>query len=348
MMQKVGIIWIAWVACMAMGMTGCSREPGAVATKTAVVKAPAGMVWIAGGTFTMGSEDPRAWPDERPAHEVRIDGFFMDETEVTNEQFAAFVKATGYVTTAEKAPDLEALMKQVPPGTPPPPREVLVPGALVFVAPSGPVNLHDIGNWWKWTPGASWKQPEGPGSTLAGREKHPVVQASWDDAVAYAKWAGKRLPTEAEWEFAARGGLTKAFFTWGDRVATAKDANYWQGHFPDKNTREDGWAGTAPVGSFPANGYGLKDMAGNVWEWCGDWYDAGLYKTRAGKGVIENPTGPEKSADPTQPFTPLRVTRGGSYLCGDTYCFRYRPSARQGSSPDTGMAHTGFRCVRTP
>jgi formylglycine-generating enzyme required for sulfatase activity len=292
------------------------------------------MILIPAGTFTMGTNDPRAWPDEKPPHRVALRAFFIDTTEVTNAQFEAFVKATAYVTTAEKKPDLQALMAQQPPGTPPPPAELLVPGALVF------------DGQWKWTPGASWKHPEGPRSDLKDRGSHPVVQVSWDDAAAYAKWAGKRLPTEAEWEYAARGGLENAFFTWGDRPATPKDANFWQGHFPDKNTLDDGYAATAPVGSFAPNGYGLRDMAGNVWEWTADWYDRSWYAQQEKLGVTNNPRGPDKSFDPTQPFTPLRVTRGGSFLCSDTFCFRYRPSARQGCSPDTAMNHTGFRCVK--
>jgi formylglycine-generating enzyme required for sulfatase activity len=308
------------------------------------------MVWIAGGEFTMGSDDPMAWPDEGPPHRVRVAGFFLDAHEVTNAQFAEFVNATGYVTTAEKAPDVEAILAQVPPGTPPPPKELLVPGSLVFTPPDSVVPLDDVGRWWAWTPGASWRQPEGPGSSIGDRPDHPVVHVSWDDASAYARWAGKRLPTEAEWEFAARGGLDGRPYTWGDEPPDSGPprANLWQGVFPSRNDALDGFVRTAPVKSFPPNGYGLHDMAGNVWEWCADWYRRDLYRTRAGAEVTDNPTGPDRSDDPTQPFSPQRVQRGGSFLCHDAYCSRYRPSARHGNSPDTGMSHVGFRCAVSP
>jgi formylglycine-generating enzyme required for sulfatase activity len=308
---------------------------------------PPGMVWIPGGEFTMGSDDDRAWPDEKPAHRVRVDGYWMDQTEVTNARFRAFVAATGYVTTAEKAPSAEEILSQSPPGTPPPPQEKLVPGSLVFTPPAGRVNLDDFSQWWAWVPGASWLHPEGPDSTIDGREDHPVVQVSWDDANAYARWAGKRLPTEAEWEFAARGGLDGKPYVWGDAPPTDSPlrANIWQGEFPHRNTGADGFERTAPVKSFPPNGYGLYDMAGNVWEWCADWYDRDLFRRRAGGTVVVNPNGPERSSDPTRPFMPQRVQRGGSFLCNDSYCSRYRPSARHGCSPDTGMSHVGFRCI---
>jgi formylglycine-generating enzyme required for sulfatase activity len=310
---------------------------------------PPGMVWIPGGEFTMGTDSDLGWPDEKPAHRVRVDGFWMDETEVTNAQLRAFVKATGYVTTAEKPPDLDELMKQMPPGTPRPPKEKLVPGALVFKPTKGPVDTRDFSRWWHWTPGASWRHPEGPDSNLDGKDDHPVVQVSWDDAVAYAKWAGKRLPTEAEWEFAARGGLDGKPYVWGDEPFSRKkpQCNIWQGEFPWKNTAEDGFERTAPAKSFAPNSYGLYDMAGNVWEWCADWYQRDLYRQRAGHGVVVNPTGPTQTHDPQRPFMPQRVQRGGSFLCNDSYCSRYRPSARHGCSPDTGMAHVGFRCVRS-
>jgi sulfatase modifying factor 1 len=308
--------------------------------------APQDMVWIPGGEFLMGTDDANASPDEKPAHRVRIDGFWMDKTEVTNAQFRTFVEATGYVTTAERTPNWDELKKQLPPGTPKPSPEKLVPASLVFRLTTGPIPLDDISQWWEWTPSADWRHPEGPESDLQDREDHPVVHVSWDDVIAYAAWAGKRLPTEAEWEFAARGGLTSKAYVWGDETPTDTiiHANLWQGSFPNRNTAQDGYVRTAPVGSFKANGFGLHDMAGNVWEWCSDWYHRELYQSRSGH-VTENPTGPPVSVDPRRPYSPQRSQRGGSFLCNDSYCSRYRPSARHGSTPDTGMSHVGFRCV---
>jgi formylglycine-generating enzyme len=267
---------------------------------------------------------------------------------VTNAQFAQFVDTTGYITTAEKKPDWNEMKKELPPGTPKPDDKVLVPGSLVFVPTKGPVPLDDMSQWWTWTPGANWRHPEGPGSVIAGRENHPVVQVSWDDAAAYAKWAGKRLPTEAEWERGARGGLEGKRYVWGDefRPGGKYMANTWQGVFPVKNTGDDGYIGTAPVGSFPANSYGLHDMAGNVWNWCADWYDEALYQERASSAVCcANPVGPIQSNDPANPSAPERVIKGGSFLCNPDYCESYRPSARRGMPPDTGTSHVGFRCV---
>ena len=311
---------------------------------------PTGMVWIPGGDFTMGTDSEFGWPDEKPAHLVRVNAFWMDETEITNAQFRAFVEATGYVTTAEKPPDAEEILRQLPPGTPTPAKEKLVPGSVVFRATKGPVPLNDFSQWLKWTPATDWRHPEGPESNIDGKDDHPVVHVSWDDARAYAKWAGKRLPTEAEWEFAARGGLECKPYVWGDEQPSDKAifANIWQGEFPYKNTATDGYEGTAPVKSYQPNGYGLYDMAGNVWEWCADWYQRDLYRRRIGQGVIINPTGPPRSIDPARPFLQQRVQRGGSFLCSDSYCSRYRPSARHGCPPDTSMSHVGFRCVKTP
>jgi formylglycine-generating enzyme required for sulfatase activity len=308
------------------------------------------MVWIPGGEFTMGTDSKPGQPDEMPAHRVRVDGFWMDETDVTNAQFRAFVEATGHVTTAEKPVDAAEILKQSPPGTPPPPPEKLVPGALVFRPTPGPVrNLRDVRQWWHWTPSANWRHPEGPDSDIEGRDDHPVVHVSWHDAVAYAKWAGKRLPTEAEWEFAARGGLDGKTYIWGDEAFSEEkpQCNCWQGVFPWKNTALDGYERTSPVKAFPPNGYGLYDMAGNVWQWCSDWYQIDLYRERAGKKVTVNPKGPARSRDPRQPYAPLRCQKGGSFLCHPSYCWRFRPSARHGCTPDTGMSHVGFRCVRS-
>lgn len=316
-------------------------------------KPPPGMVWIPGGEFMMGSTDPLARPDEAPVHRVRIDGFWMDATEITNAQFAEFVKATGYITVAERPVDWEELKKQLPEGTPRPPDEMLLPGSLVFTPPDHPVDLRAREQWWTWTTGASWRHPEGPRSSIEGKSNHPVVQVAYEDAIAYCAWAGKSLPTEAQWEFAARGGLDGKVNTWGDEPVDARRCNTWQGHFPDMNTAEDGFALAAPVRSFPPNGYGLYDMAGNVWEWCSDMYRPDTYARQiliAGPGVvIDNPRGAARSFDPRNPDAPeSRVHRGGSFLCNDSYCASYRPSARMACPPDTGMQHLGFRCVMTP
>lgn len=282
----------------------------------------------------MGSELGQS--DERPEHEVTVHGFWMDQTEVTNEQFARFVRETGYVTTAERQPDSADF-----PGAPP---ESLVPGAIVFAPPPGDVPLENHFVWWRYEAGANWRHPEGPGSGIDGRKNHPVVQVSWDDAVACCQWAGKRLPTEAEWEFAARGGLERQAYVWGNERLPSGiwQANIWQGEFPNENALSDGFRGTAPVASFQPNGYGLYDMAGNVWEWCADWYRPDYYA----QSPKDNPRGPDTSYDPNEPGVRKRVQRGGSYLCSDTYCVGYRPSARMKCSPDTGLSHSGFRCVR--
>ena len=239
------------------------------------------MVWVPGGDFTMGTDETESYAPERPAHHVRVDGFWMDATEVTNAEFAKFVEATGYITIAERQPDWEELKKQLPPGTERPPADVLVPGSLVFSRPPGPVSLGDVRNWWRWTAGANWRAPDGPGSSIEGREQYPVVQVSWDDARAYAKWAGKRLPTEAEWEFAARGGLEGKRYAWGDELKPDSKwvANIFEGEFPYRDTAADGFAGLAPVRSYPANAYGLYDMIGNAWEWCSDWYRTDYYQS---------------------------------------------------------------------
>ncbi|TAN68042.1 MAG: formylglycine-generating enzyme family protein [Methylobacter sp.] len=307
------------------------------------IASPAGMVWIPGGEFVMGSRSEIARADEKPVHKVKVDGFWMDATEVTNEQFQRFVEATGYVTTAEQKPQMADIVAQLPPGSPPPPAENLTAGALVFVPPK-----HDEG-WWQWVPGANWRHPQGPGSSIKGLEQHPVVQVSWFDAVAYAKWADKRLPTEAEWEYAARGGLQEKTYTWGDASPHQGKprANIWQGEFPTHNAGSDGYIGTSPVRSFEPNGYGLYDMAGNVWEWVEDWYRPDTYLRRMGPMAIVNPKGPDSSLDPEEPFIPKRVQRGGSHLCEENFCASYRPGARMKASPDTGLIHVGFRCVRS-
>jgi formylglycine-generating enzyme required for sulfatase activity len=306
------------------------------------------MVWIPGGEFSMGCDDPRDRPaggpdamrDARPIHRVFVDGFWMDRTEVTNEQFEKFANATGYVTVAERTPKAEDF-----PGAPP---ENLVAGAVVFTPPDRPVPLDNHFRWWSYVKGANWRHPTGPESSLQGREKHPAVQIACEDAQAYAKWAGKRLPTEAEWEFAARGGVAGKLYAWGDALKPDGkwQANTWQGKFPVQDTAEDGFAGLAPVGQFPPNGYGLSDMAGNVWEWCSDWYRPDYYATlgEAGAGA-RNPPGPESSFDPAEPSQAKRVHRGGSFLCTDQYCTRYMIGTRGKGETSTGSNHLGFRCV---
>jgi formylglycine-generating enzyme required for sulfatase activity len=297
------------------------------------------MVWIPGREFSMGSDEPE-FPDARPWHQVHVDGFYMDRTEVTNEQYSAFVRATGYVTVAERIPDARDY-----PGASP---EKLIAGSVVFSPPAHAVPLNNPYQWWSFVKGANWRHPEGPQSGLRGRMNHPVVQVAYDDAVDYCSWAGGRLPTEAEFEFAARGGLVHKRYVWGDefRPESKFMANTFQGEFPQTNTAEDGYIGAAPVGSFPANGYGLFDMAGNVWEWTSDWYRPDYYQTLAASGkVARNPRGPSASFDPGEPGVPKRVQRGGSFLCTEQYCSRYMVGARGRGAPDTGTNHVGFRCV---
>ena len=300
------------------------------------------MVWILGGAFLMGSDDH--YPEEAPAHRVGVDGFWMDRYAVTNAQFRRFVTETGYVTVAERPPD--------PAQYPDADTDFLVPGSLVFRKTQGPVNLRDYRNWWAFVPGAHWRCPAGPGSSISGRAQHPVVHIAYEDAEAYARWAGKALPTEAEWECAARGGLDGAVYAWGDTFAPdgVMMANTWQGEFPWQNLKTDGYDGVAPVGSFPPNGYELCDMTGNVWEWTTDWYlprhPDDIAKPCCGP---VNPRGgaPEESYDPTLRASPIprKVIKGGSYLCAPSYCLRYRPAARSPEAVDSSTNHLGFRCI---
>jgi sulfatase modifying factor 1 len=299
------------------------------------------MVFVPGGMFRMGSD--RHYPEEASVHHVTVDPIWIDRNEVTNAEFSAFVEATRYVTVAERPLD--------PSDYPGAPAENLVPGALVFTPTSGPVDLRHLSQWWTWTPGANWRHPHGPHSSLAGLDDHPVVHVAYEDAATFAAWAGKDLPTEAEWEHAARGGLDGADFTWSDEPEAPGQrlANFWHGEFPWRNA--PGYGCTQPVGSFPPNGYGLHDMAGNVWEWTADWYRA-CHPEDADKPccVPSNPRGgsEEESLDPAQPQFRIarKVIKGGSFLCADSYCRRYRPAARRPQMIDTGMSHIGFRCVR--
>jgi sulfatase modifying factor 1 len=304
--------------------------------------APIGMTWIPAGQFWMGTTEDHM-TDARPWHRVHVDGYWMDKTEVTNEQFARFVRATEYVTVAERKPRAEDYPQALP--------EKLVAGSVVFSPPDRAVALNNQFQWWSYVPGANWRHPEGRNSNIKDRMNHPVVHIAYKDAVAYCNWAGKRLPTEAEFEFASRGGLDRKRYAWGDEFMPGGKhmANTFQGHFPDTNTREDGFPATAPAGSFPANGYGLFDMAGNVWEWTSDWYRADYYQTLAASGEIAmNPRGPADSFDPNEPGVRKRVHRGGSFLCTDQYCARYVAGGRGKGELDTGTNHLGFRCVRQP
>ena len=314
-------------------------------------KAPEGMVWIPGGEFSMGAavggEGSHAMPmasnDSQPVHRVYVDAFWMDATPVTNAQFEKFVRATNYVTIAERTPSKEEF--------PTAPEENLVAGAVVFAPTDHEVPLNDHYQWWSYIKGASWRHPFGPQSDIKGKENYPVVEIAYPDAEAYAKWAGKRLPTEAEFEFAARGGLSGKTYVWGDEFRPDGKwmANTWQGAFPVKDAGEDGYAGIAPVKSFPPNGYGLYDMAGNVWEWCSDWYRPDYYKTLADKGgVTRNPQGPDSPLDPAEPNEKKRVHRGGSFLCNEQYCSRYIVGTRGKGEVNTGTNHLGFRCVKSP
>ena len=307
------------------------------------------MVLVPGGEFMMGAAEGAVAlcgagnpiGDARPVHRVRVSPFWMDRDDVTNAQFGAFVAATGYVTVAEKRPD--------PKDFPGVPASALLAGAMVFTQPLQAVSLDDWSRWWRYQPGADWRHPSGPDSNLVGKDAYPVVQVGYPDAAAYARWAGKRLPTEAEWEFAARGGLNGKLYAWGDELRPGGKwmANLFEGTFPSKDTGEDGFAGLAPVGQYPANGYGLHDMAGNVWQWCADWYRPDYYAQLAAKdGVAENPPGPTDGDDPSEPGVPKRVQRGGSFLCTDQYCTRYLVGSRGSGDPNTASNHVGFRCVR--
>jgi formylglycine-generating enzyme required for sulfatase activity len=311
---------------------------------------PEGMVWIPGGEFYQGAvpQDKMPMKHEKPQHPVRVDGFFMDITEVTNAQFSKFVEETGYVTVAEREIDWEEMKKQLPEGTPRPHDSILQPGSLMFKKAKESVpNLYDFSQWWRWAIGVDWKHPSGPDTNLEGKENHPVVHISYEDAQAYCEWAGRRLPTEAEWEYAARGTRTNTIFFWGDeRNKLSQKANSWEGEFPVYNTFEDGFERTAPVKSYPPNGFGLYDMAGNVWEFTADWYNVNYYDELAAKKVTAiNPKGADKAYNPNNPYLQEKIIKGGSFLCSDSYCASYRVSARMGTSMDSSLEHLGFRTV---
>lgn len=367
------MLYAASLVCVLFHLTGCgthraSERPSVALAAPAVVPAHVqqavvthkGMVWIPAGTFGMGGPPPDnptcrlaksasgkpvcdglmdGFQDAQPSHKVSVNGFWMDATEVTNTQYAAFVRATGYVTVAERRPDPAQF-----PGVAP---ALLVPGSLVFTPPRAAVPLDNVAAWWKYVPGASWRHPSGPKSSIQGQEKFPVVQVAYEDAEAYAKWAGKRLPTEAEWERAARGGREGEPYVWGSQLTPGGrwQCNAFQGDFPYRNTAQDGFAGLSPVAHYAPNRYGLYDMAGNVWEWCRDWYRPDYYAQLAAHGLARNPTGPADSFDPEEPGVPKRVQRGGSFLCSDQYCARYLLGTRGKGAPDTGSSHVGFRCV---
>lgn len=316
------------------------------------LKAPEGMVWIPGGTFRQGavSQDQMAMAHEKPSHDAAVDGFFMDITEVTNDRFTKFIEETGYVTVAERTVDWEEMKKQLPEGTPKPHDSIMQPGSLNFKkAKTSVPNLYDFSQWWKWTIGSNWKHPNGPGSTIEGMESYPVVHIAFEDAQAYCKWAGSRLPTEAEWEYAARGTRKNTIYFWGDDVGRLSEmANTWEGEFPVINEKADGYERRAPVKSYAPNDFGLYDMAGNLWEWTTDWYNTNYYNELASTDrTTVNPTGAERPFNAGNPYVKEKVIKGGSFLCNASYCASYRISSRMGSSMDSSLEHLGFRTVAT-
>ncbi|MBT8183420.1 MAG: formylglycine-generating enzyme family protein [Eudoraea sp.] len=363
-MKQDKILIFKYVLLCSLVFTGCKEEnktkeaavSEAVQQKISLliempagVQPPKGMVWIPGGEFTQGAVtgDQHAMRHEMPAHKVGVDGFFMDMHEVTNAQFGDFVNATGYVTIAEREIDWEEMKKQLPEGTPKPNDSIMQPGSLVFKKTKEKVpNLYDFSQWWKWTIGANWKMPNGPGSSIRGKDLDPVVHIAYHDAVAYCEWAGRRLPTEAEWEYAARAGEEGSAYFWGsDESVLSQMANTWNGEFPVTNSSEDGFERRAPVKSYPPNKFGLYDMAGNVWEWTSDWYNTGYYDEVSRVGITVNPKGAATAFNASNPYAKEKVMKGGSFLCNASYCASYRISARMASSLDSSLEHLGFRTV---
>ena len=326
---------------------GCKKPKEKTHTTKPLIE---GMVWIEGGVFQMGASenDNMALMHEKPNHTVKVDGFYMDETEVTNKQFTEFIKATGYITTAERPIDWDIIKMQLPPGTPRPHDSILMPGSLLFKKTTESVpNLYDFSQWWKWSIGANWKEPEGKGSNIVGKENDPVVHVSYEDAIAYCNWSGKRLPTEAEWEYAARGGKKNKIYFWGNLSNSLHQyVNSWEGEFPVENIIKDGFEKSAPVKSFPPNNYGLYEISGNVWEWTSDWYNLNYYVQCKKNNITDNPIGANKAYNPNNPYIDEKIIRGGSFLCNASYCASYRVSSRMATDPNTSLEHLGFRTVK--
>ena len=326
---------------------GCKKPKEKTHTTKPLIE---GMVWIEGGVFQMGASenDNMALTHEKPSHTVKVNGFYMDETEVTNKQFSEFIKATGYITTAERPIDWDIIKMQLPPGTPRPHDSILMPGSLLFKKTTESVpNLYDFSQWWKWSIGANWKEPEGKGSNIVGKENYPVVHVSYEDAIAYCNWSGKRLPTEAEWEYAARGGKKNKIYFWGNLSNSLHQyVNSWEGEFPVENIIKDGFEKSAPVKSFPPNNYGLYEISGNVWEWTSDWYNLNYYVQCKKNNITDNPIGANKAYNPNNPYIDEKIIRGGSFLCNASYCASYRVSSRMATDPNTSLEHLGFRTVK--
>ena len=335
--------------CILLSMLVFSCQKEKAKTTRSIKPKVDGMVWIPAGIFEMGASesDAMALSHEKPKHTVKVDGFYMDETEVTNAQFSKFIEATAYVTTAERPVDWNIIKSQLPPGTPKPHDSLLKPGSLLFKKTKQSVpNLYDFSQWWRWSIGANWKQPHGKGSSIKGRENHPVVHISFEDAMSYCKWAGRRLPTEAEWEYAARGGKKNKIYFWGNLSnSLSKYVNSWEGEFPVKNTMADGFEKSAPVKTFPPNDFGLYEISGNVWEWTSDWYNINYYESCRKNSLTNNPKGADSAYNPNNPYIKEKVIRGGSFLCNDSYCASYRVSSRMATDPNTSLEHLGFRTV---